>query len=59
MGYSIVPEGTVDYVFISLEGDMYIVIKRPVVTTEDCWGRLLLLLYLQSPLCRVFKSTYL
>jgi len=36
MGYSIVPEGTVDYVFISLEGDMYIVIKRPVVTTEDC-----------------------
>ena len=36
MGHSIVPEGTVDYVFISLDGDMYIVLKRPVVAAEDC-----------------------
>jgi hypothetical protein len=35
-GHSIIPEGIVDYVCISLDGDMYVVLKRPVVAAEDC-----------------------
>jgi hypothetical protein len=36
MRHLIVPQGPVAYVFISADGDMYIVLKHPVVMAEDC-----------------------